>query len=79
MALYRQIKENMGPPPESLQYLIQQRVKYMSNFICRTNLPWNQWDFSKNQFIDMIISSRSDPLISDIQSAATGEGPSSQE
>lgn len=42
MALYRQIKKNMGPPPESLQYLIGQRVKYMSNFICRTNLPWNQ-------------------------------------
>ena len=35
-------KKNMSPPPESLQYLIRQRVKYMSNFICRTNLPWNQ-------------------------------------
>lgn len=77
MALYRQIKENMGPRPESLQYLIQQRVKHTSNSICRTNFPWNQWDFSKNQFIDMIISSRSDPLISDIQSEATGEEPSS--
>lgn len=39
MALYRQIKKKVGPPPESLQYLIQQRVKYAGNFICSTNLP----------------------------------------
>lgn len=35
-------KKNTGPPPESLQHLIQQRVKYVSNFICRTNPLWNQ-------------------------------------
>lgn len=73
-------KKNAGPPPESLQYLIQQRVKYTGNFICSTNLPETKEIKKKITLFILAFFSRSDLLVSLRHSVLTPKWkPSSQE